>query len=525
MAWFRGLCEKHGYVFAALCIAVSTLVFIPGRDYFAKGQWALMYLPIIVLVAGMSGVRPALLASLLAFLAWDFFFLPPYHTLIVSDPKDWISLVVFLIIAVVMGLQTGRMKDRESMALAREREATLLNRFSSHLVSQTTLAGMAEMLLQEVCGATGAENAALYLRKENGELFRAATHRVGGDGIETSSALGIAEWAGRESKAVGLPSTRRMGKETESWPVSIDAETLGHADERGIFLPLHTEESMEGVLYVGPRRDGHSFSVHDARLLISIANQATAYLERRRLTGIASQAEALKESDRLKSAFVRSVSHELKTPLASVTATVTGLLEDDANWDHEAVREELSAISQDLDRLNDSIGSLLDLSRLEADAWVAQKDWYELGEILGTTVSRISAKQRHRIEFALPEDLPPIYVDFAQLSRALENLLENALAYSPESESVYVGAADSRDGVRIWVEDHGEGIPDDEKARIFEKFYRGKSAEKVPSGTGLGLVIAKEIVRYQGGTISVTDAKPHGARFTIFIPKERQENR
>jgi len=275
---------------------------------------------------------------------------------------------------------------------------------------------------------------------------------------------------------------------------------------------------MEGVLYVRARPERAEYTVHDARLLVSIANQAAVFLERGRLQAIATQAEALAEADRLKSAFLSSVSHELKTPLASVTATVTGLLEDDVEWDPGNVREELSAAADDLDRLNESISSLLDVSRLEADAWSPQKGSYEIGEIIGSAISKVPEKEKARINFSLPDDLPTIYVDLAQWARALQNLIENALTYSGAGEPVCVGASADSAEMRIWVEDHGPGIPEEEKPRVFDKFFRGEAAAKAPSGTGLGLAVAREIVRSHGGRISVEDVRPHGARFVLSLP-------
>lgn len=502
-AWF----ERHGYLFAVACIAISTSVFYLGRGDFAKGQWALLYLPIIVLVASTCGVRPALVAAGLAFLAWNFFFLPPYHTFTIEDPKDLISLFVFLLVGIAMGLQTGRMRWRESEALAREQEAKSLNRFSSHLVSQPTTSGMGEMLVEEVTNATGASSSALFLPDESGDL-----HSSPPTGPEVSA---LASWVYKQSKAIGLPAVKGT---PDGWPISVThAEVMSGSTRKDILLPLQTSSRMEGVLYVGAKKDGE-YTGHDARLLVSIANQAAAFLERERLQDVANEAEALQEVDRLRTAFISSVSHELKTPLSSVTATVSSLLEEDVDWNPDDIRRELGAISEDLDRLNDSISSLLDLSRLEADAWLPQRDSYEIGEILGSAVSRIPQKHRNRIAFSLPDDLPPIRVDFQQWAQAFQNLLENALAYS-DGEVTVGASADSVD-IRMWVEDHGPGVPSEEQSRVFDKFYRGRAAAKAPSGTGLGLAITREIVRSHGGRIWVADVDPHGARFIISLPRD-----
>lgn len=344
----KSLLERSShYLFALLTVAAATIIFFAGRGYFAKGQWPLLYLLIVVIVAIYGGVWPAILASILSFFAWNYFFLPPYHTFMIDDPKDWISLITFLVVGVIMGMQTGRLRERE----------------------------------QKIA-----------------------------------------------------------------------------------------------------------------------------------------QADALREADRLKTIFVSSVSHGLKTPLASVIATVSNLLEKDIGWQEGQVRAELAAIRDDLDNLSNSINSLVDLSRLESLAWLPQKNWFGLGEIIGTTLSRLAAKQRVRVTVALPDDLPEIEMDFEQIARMLQNIIENALVYSGDDRPVKISARYNAREVIVSIEDQGPGIPSEERAKIFDKFYRGAQASALPSGTGLGLAIAQEIVRSHGGRIWVEDATPHGARLMISLP-------
>ena len=196
--------ERYGYFIAAGCIIAATALFLPGREYFAKGQWALVYLLIIGLVAGISGVRAALAAAILAFLAWNYFFLPPYNSLRIEDPKDWLALFVFLLVGMAMGVQTGRMHDREAKALAREREAAMLNRLSASLVSITETRTMAETLLKEIINIAGAREAALWLPDMEGApaLFR---RMAPADYAADPNAPAFAGWAFRQIKAIGLP--------------------------------------------------------------------------------------------------------------------------------------------------------------------------------------------------------------------------------------------------------------------------------------------------------------------------------
>lgn len=511
---------RYGYLFAIACIVIATAVFFLGRDYFAKGQWALLYLLIIGLVAGLSGVRPAMLASVLAFLAWNYFFLPPFHTFSVNDPKDWVSLVAFLIVGVAMGLQTGRMREREAEALAREHEMALLNQFSAHLVSETTVADMGELLLREVRRTTGAKCAILYLADNSGQLHNVQSS-LDQNCIPDNSTEEIARWVHKESKAIGLPiPSAKSGMGGAGWPISVGFDAIGLADNHDLFIPIQTATRQEGVLYIGQKDDGTSYSVRNAQLIVAVANQAAAFLERKHLQSVAVQADAIKEADRLKTTLVSSVSHELKTPLASITATISNLLEQDVQWDVEHLRQELEAVQDDLQRLNSSIGALLDLSRLESSAWEPKKELYEFGEIVGTALTKIPQKQRTRISFELPDDLPMIDVDYLQWARVLQNLLENALLYSPEESPVKVGAEFTPLDVRMWVEDEGPGIPAEDRERVFEKFYRGRASAKVSSGTGLGLAITREIVKFHGGKIWIEDIAPHGTKMVISLPRE-----
>jgi len=492
--------SRHGYRLAVLAIAVSTALFLPGRGTFAKGQWALLYLLVILLVASVAGAGPAVLAAILAFFTWNFFFLPPYHTLEIHDSKDWLSLVAFLVVGVLVGALAGRMREREARARAREQETAALNRLSAAVVSQTSTGQMAETCLGEIVALLGARSAALFVQQDEGLV----SYREAPAGARVDPSVG-------EQAALAF----RAGD---------DADAGGAAGDGGLYVPVRSPSGVTGVLTVQARIDGRPYTGADAKLVTSLSNMVGAFLERERLQAAATAAAAAREADHLKSSLLSSVSHELKTPLAALTATVSNLLESDVDWNEETVRDELRAIVSDVARLNNSIGALLELSRLEAHAWEPRRELYGLGEIVEAGIDTLPAHLRERVRVQLPEEELVVDVDFVQFTRVVQNLLENAMLYT--EGSVAVGARGWNEGVRLWVEDQGQGIPADEHEAVFEKFFRGRrSGQHVPSGTGLGLAITREIVRSHGGTITVDDVAPHGARFVITLTAEDVEQR
>ncbi len=253
---------------------------------------------------------------------------------------------------------------------------------------------------------------------------------------------------------------------------------------------------------------------------ISIGVQTSRLRRRERL---AARVAALEESDRLKSTLVSMISHELKTPLVSLTVTVTNLLEGDTEWSEAWVREELSGMERSLVRLDENISALIDLSRLESDSWKPHFEIYDLGDVVGTTLARLPAPYRDKIHYSIPPDLS-VRIDFNQISRAIQTVVENAVHYGEGGLVILLGEPDKDLGekVRLRIEDRGPGVPDDEKERVFEKFYRGRNAALTTQGTGVGLTIAREIASMHGGRIWIEDAVPHGARVIIELPRAEE---
>jgi two-component system sensor histidine kinase KdpD len=509
-----------GYPFGVAVVVVTAAIFLPFRGMLATPSFMLLFVPVIILVARTSGVRPSATAAVLAFLILDFLFVPPYYRLTVASLSEWIGLLVFLIVALVSGQQTGQLRRREQAAVRRQQELELLNRLSFSIASEKSAASTAELVVTQVATVLGARRTALYV----GGPGAGRTGRCLASAGQTSPSSGeeaLVAWVLRTSKGIGMPAMG--GVPYDQRLVSVGpGEAIPGVTAEGVYLPLQTSTGLEGVIVVvlAPpgRPDGD-----DVRLLAAVANLAASSIERQRLEEEAAHAEALREADRLKSTLVSSVSHELKTPLAAATARVTGLVEEGESCDSARVQSELSAVAEDLERLNDSIGDLLDLSRLESDAWQPHFESHDVRDILGTVLGRLSAVQKARVRFELADEIPDVRADFAQLARAIANLVENALHYAPADTQVTIGAAPRAEMVEIWVSDAGPGVPDAEKQYVFDKFFRGQASAGVPSGTGLGLAITREIVRTHHGTVRVEDAAPHGARFVATVPITHEE--
>jgi two-component system sensor histidine kinase KdpD len=510
---YRSLAGWRSYAVAVASVAAMTALLVVTRRYIGVQLAPILFISLIALVGRLVGFRASVVASVLSFAALGYFFVPPYNTAAVASARDWTTLAVFLLVALITGAQTGLMRRSAQSAFMRERSLALINRLSAALLAEESPERASATVAGQVVASARARSAVVWTRGPDGAPTFAGS---AGAPLDTDSEA-LADWVMHNDKAVGLPHLAEIPADER--PVSVaHIEAGGSADSPMVYLPLQSGLGIEGVLAAVPAWG--AFDADEVRLLIAMGTLAASFFERQRLQDGAARADALRETDRLKSNLVSSVSHEFKTPLAAVTARVTGLLEEGADAGAARVREELEAVEEDLGRLNASIGDLLDLSRLETDSWRPKPESYEVAEVLGTVLSRLPARQRSRVSFRLADDVPPVRVDFSQLVRALLNIVENALAYSPADSRVEVGTRLAGGDVQIWVRDEGPGVRIEERASLFDKFFRGSASASVPSGTGLGLAISREIVRNHGGRLWVEDASPAGARFVMSLPVE-----
>jgi len=283
-----------------------------------------------------------------------------------------------------------------------------------------------------------------------------------------------------------------------------------------LYVPILLGARRVGVLRIGPRLDGQSLPPNEHRLLQTFVASAAMAIDRRRLQEAATQAEIHRRSDELKSALLSSVSHDLRTPLATIKTAITALLQEGLTLDQDTRRDVLSAANDEVDRLTRLISNLLDLSRIEAGALRPDRHWYEIGDIMREAVRRVEDRfPRHTITVEVPNTIPPVFADYVQLQAVIANLVENAATYAPPETHIRVTVTAEDDQLMMRVRDQGPGIPPIEAVRIFDRFYR---IGQHPRGTGLGLAICRGFVEAHGGRIWVENPGQPGAIFAVALP-------
>jgi two-component system, OmpR family, sensor histidine kinase KdpD len=457
-----------GYIIAVAGTIVVSLPLLAFRADLSKTTVVLAYLLVVTGAAAAGGLGPGITAAALGFLSFDLLFLQPYHHVIVDDPQDYLSLAVYLLVAVVVSLLVASSERRRAQAERRERETRMLFELSTSLVAHGSLEDTLNGAVRTVRSLFDLAGCAIVL--PSGDGFRLA---------------------------------------------AFDGEVPGEDGER---VPMRSGGQVVGALVVvagGPGSSG--FGEAERRVLATFANQAALAVERGQQEEQRNRALALQETDRLRTALLNSVSHDLRTPLASIKASASSLLDREVQWSDAERDEFLTTINTEVDRLTRLVHNLLDMSRIEAGALDPRLVESSLAEVVGPVVRRARAASRQRVDVDVPDELAPVLVDPVRLDQVLTNLLDNARGYAPGSP-VQVVARQDGDHVELRVVDHGPGIPAPERERVFDQFYRLKGGGKRPEGTGMGLAICRGIVRAHGGALRVETTPGGGATFVLTLP-------
>ena len=458
------------FVLAFITLSLVTAVLFLLRPGLNTSTVALLYLIPVLISTALWGLWLGVLSAFATFLAYNYFFLQPYYTFVVHETQDIVALLIFLIVAVFISQLVGRARAGLAAAVARENETTRLYELSLDLAGVNSLEDIASIVARKTVETVSADYLELSLRPVNGETpFR----------------------------------------------LSIPADGQKHLHPDAV-VPLETVRALVGEIRLW--LNGRELVPGEERMLQAFAAQGALALERTALADSETRARVLEESDRLKSALLSSVSHEFRTPLATIKAATTSLLNDEISWETPDRNNLLSAVDEESDYLNYLVGNLLDMSRIEAGALKPNRQWNILAEIVeGVRLRMRRQLSSFQLEIRIPDDLPLLPVDYYQMDQVFTNLLANSAKYAPENSTILVEASvPEKNSVMVRVTNQGPQVVPEHLERIFDKFYRVTEPERV-SGTGLGLSICKGIIEAHGGIIRAENV-PGGLSFIFTLP-------
>lgn len=457
------------YLGAVLVVLISVgLAFLADR-VIPYASLSLLFLTGVLIVAARTGLGPSLFASVLSFLAYNYFFTTPQHTFKVENRGDVATLLFFLLIAAITGNLAARMKGEIAKRRASLRRISNLYEFSRRIGS----AARAEEVL-----------AALAAHVARSLVLPVAVFRPGPDGR-----LAMAASAGQFGVLDGaLPE--QAWEQRGAAPVRID---------RWQFLGLGDPAQPSGLLALEGEVDEEQLD-----LARSLCEQAAVALDRTRLAGDLEEARLVSETEQLRSALLSSVSHDLRTPLASIIGSTTSLLEYGSSFSEENRQELLTMIADEARRLDRHIQNLLDMTRLGQGSLGLRRDWVDLHDVVSSALGRLKELLKEvRVEIRIDPAVPLLWVHGALLEQALVNLLDNAIRFSPAGGHILVRAGLAPEGVELEVHDQGPGVPEAEREKIFDMFYTARQGDRAQSqGTGLGLAICRGMIGAHGGSVT-----------------------
>jgi two-component system, OmpR family, sensor histidine kinase KdpD len=485
------------YIVALLSVGVALGLSILVRPLFGIENVDLILLAAIVGIAVRYGLWPSLLATIVASLCYNFFFLPPVYTFTITEPTNVAAFVLFTILAVVVSHLAGRARTQTVTAHERVQSVESLYAFSRKLAGAGTL--------DDVMWATAYQIASMLrvrvvlLLPEGGSVAVKAGYPPE-DALDEAD-LAAAKWAWEKNR-----------------PAGRDSDTLPGA--KWLFLPMRTGRGAIGIVGISRDDPGPLLRVEQQRLLDALIDQGALAIERVHLVEDIDRAKRTAETDRLRTALLTSISHDLKTPLAAVLGSAENLRDLAASLTDDAKADLLGTIIDESERLNRFIANLLDMTKLESGAVEPNVALHDIGEIVGSALRRAGKiLAQHRVEIDIGADLPMVAVDAVLFEQALFNLLDNAAKYAPADTTIRVQSWREQERVLLQVLDEGGGIPAADLEHIFDKFHRVQKGDRVRAGTGLGLAISRGFIEALRGTITAANrADGPGAVFTITLP-------
>jgi two-component system sensor histidine kinase KdpD len=485
--------DWHSYGKAVVTVLLATSLAWLMFPFFEVSNLIMVYLLGVIAVATRWGRGPSLLASVLSVAAFDFFFVPPYLTFAVSDTEYLVTFVVMLLVAVVISTLTIRIRTQAEAAREREERTAALYAMSRELASTRGVEALLAIAVRHV-GEVFRSQVVILLPDTGGGL----APRPGGQYVMDANELGVARWVYEHRQLAGLGTATLPGASA-------------------LYLPLLASRGPVGVLGVRPADRRALDAPEQLHQLETFGNQMALAIERANLADEASDAQIRVERERLRNSLLSSVSHDLRTPLTTITGAITAILDDGARLDAPTRRELLESAREEAERLNRLVQNLLEMTRLESGALQLHKEWHPLEEVIGAALSRLGKRLADReVTTRLPPDLPLVPIDDVLIEQVFVNLLDNAVKYTPPGSPVTISASGADRSVIVEVADRGPGLPPGEADKVFEKFYRGQLA--AGRGAGLGLAICYGIVKAHGGRIWAHNIPEGGVAFFFTLP-------
>jgi len=486
----------------AMVVGATIIGLLLQRLNIGPSNVGLVFLTAVFMSAIIYGRWPALLASVVSALGYNFFFFPPIYTFTIADPANVVIVFFFGLVAIVTSNLASRVSAQAVVARERATMTENLYLFSRKLAGVFTLD---DLLWAAAFQFAQMLKVRVVILIPQGETVAVRAGYPPEDTLNDAD-LAAAKWVWQHGSAAGR-----------------GADTLPGAER--LFLPMRTGRGIVGIVGLDNDKPGPILSPDQRRLFDALADQTALAIERINLAGEIDQSRLTAETERLRAALLTSISHDLRTPLASILGSASALKSYRGSMDEQNQNELIRTIQEESERLNRFIANLLDMTRLESGAVVPQGEPVDLADVVGSALRRAGpVLANHRVELSIAPDLPMVRVDPVLFEQVLFNLLDNAAKYAPEMTSVLVRASCDGGLVKIEVADEGEGIPAADLERIFDKFYRVQAADRRRVGTGLGLAICRGFVESMGGTITAGNRSDRrGAVFTILLPISADE--
>jgi two-component system sensor histidine kinase KdpD len=489
--------KPQPYLMALLLTALGLGAAKLIQPFFGIENVDLVFITVVVGAAARYGLWPSLLASVAASLCYNFFFLPPVYTFTITDPTNVAAFFFFMLIALIVSNVAARVRTQADTAIGRVRTTESLYAFSRKLAGTATL--------DDVLWATAYQIALMLkvrvvLLLPEGGMLTVKSGYPPEDQLDQAD-LAAANWAWGNDRPAGRGSDTLPGG-------------------KRLFLPMRTGRGPIGVIGIDDDRTGPLLTPDQRRLLDALVDQGALAIERVLLVEDMDRVKRTVESDRLRGALLTSISHDLKTPLASVLGSASALRDLEANLSAAQKHDLLATVIDESERLNRFIANLLDMTKLESGAIVPNTARHDVGEIVGSALRR-AAKilVHHRVSLELAADLPMLELDAVLFEQVLFNLLDNAAKYAPSDTTISIRGSRDRGAVALQILDEGNGIPAAELESVFDKFYRAEKGDHVRPGTGLGLAISRGFVEAMRGTIAAANRSDRsGAVITIRLP-------